>query len=77
MEGMDRMSKDDYMTIHGDMTDSSYWKIEPCNPLDALRKLQKEGVFGELYPYFASKPELEQLQIQQPNSCDEIGKKIS
>ena len=53
MEGMDRMSKDDYMTIHGGY--DRQFVLEDPNlviPLDALRKLQKEGVFGELYPYF-------------------------
>lgn len=55
MEGMDRLSKDDYMTIHGGY--DRQFVLENPNlvvPLDALRKLEKEGEFGELVNYFAT-----------------------
>ena len=55
MEGMDSLSKDDYMTIHGGY-DRQYVLENPnlVVPLDALRKLEKEGEFGELVNYFAT-----------------------
>ncbi len=55
MEGMDALSKDDYMTIHGGY--DRQFVLENPNlvvPLDALRNLEKEGEFGELVNYFAA-----------------------
>ena len=78
MEGMDRMSKDDYMTIHGGY--DRQFVLEDPNlviPLDALRKLQKEGVFGELYPYFASTTGTGTATNSAAKFGDEIGKKFS
>ena len=77
MEGMDRMSKDDYMTIHGGY--DRQFVLEDPNlviPLDALRKLQKEGVFGELYPYFASTTGTGTATNSAAKFGDEIGKKL-
>ena len=77
MEGMDRMSKDDYMTIHGGY--DRQFVLENPNlviPLDALRKLQKEGVFGELYPYFASTTGTGTATTSAAKFGDEIGKKL-
>ena len=77
MEGMDRMSKDDYMTIHGGY--DRQFVLEDPNlviPLDALRKLQKEGVFGELYPYFASTTRTGTATNSAAKFGDEIGKKL-
>ena len=77
MEGMDRMSKDDYMTIHGGY--DRQFVLENPNlviPLDALRKLQKEGVFGELYPYFASTTGTGTATNSAAKFGDEIGKKL-
>ena len=45
-------------------------------PLDALRKLQKEGVFGELYPYFASTTGTGTATNSAAKFGDEIGKKL-
>lgn len=55
MEGMDELSKDDYMTIHGGY--DRQFVLENPNlvvPLDALRNLEREGEFGELVNYFAT-----------------------
>lgn len=55
MEGMDELSKDDYMTIHGGY--DRQFVLENPNlvvPLDALRNLEKAGEFGELVNYFAT-----------------------
>ena len=55
IEGMERMSADDFMTIHGGY-DRAFVTEDPnlVIPLDALRELEKEGVFGELANYFIS-----------------------
>lgn len=55
MEGMDRMSADDFMTIHGGY-DRAYVLENPnlVVPLDALRELERQGEIGELVNYFAS-----------------------
>ncbi len=55
IEGMDELSKDDFMTIHGGY-DRQFVTEDPdlCVPLDALRNLEKEGEFGELVNYFAT-----------------------
>ena len=55
IEGMEKMSKDDYMTIHGGY--DRQFVLENPNlviPLDVLRELQKEGEFGELEETFFS-----------------------
>lgn len=52
-EGMDRLSKDDFMTIHGGY-DRAYVTENPnlVVPLDALRQLEREGEIGSLVNYF-------------------------
>ena len=77
IEGMEKMSKDDYTTIHGGY--DRQFVLENPNlviPLDALRKLQKEGVFGELYPYFASTTGTGTATNPAAKFGDEIGKKL-
>lgn len=53
IKGMDRMSKDDFMTIHGGY-DRAFVLENPnlVVPLDALRELEKEGAIGEVADYF-------------------------
>ena len=55
MEGMDSMSPDDYMTIHGGY-DRQFVLKDPnlVIPLDVMREKVAAGEIGELYPYFAS-----------------------
>ena len=77
IEGMDTMSPDDFTTIHGGY--DRQFVLEDPNlviPLDALRKLQKEGVFGELYPYFASTTGTGTATNSAAKFGDEIGKKL-
>ena len=51
--GMDHADKKDFMTVHGGY-DRAFITEDPdlCIPVDALRKLEKQGVFGKLYDYF-------------------------
>jgi glycine reductase len=55
IEGMDRLSKDDFFTVHGGY-DRQFVLEDPnlAVPLDALRNLEKAGEFGELVNYFAT-----------------------
>lgn len=51
--GMERMSKDDFTSVHGGY--DRQFVLEDPNlvvPLDALRELEKENVIGELADYF-------------------------
>lgn len=51
--GMDSLSKDDFMTVHGGY-DRAFVTENPnlVVPLDVLREMEKEGVIGELANYF-------------------------
>ena len=53
--GMDRLSADDFTSIHGGY-DRQFAIADPnvVVPLDALRELEKEGEFGELVNYFCA-----------------------
>lgn len=53
--GMDRLSPDDFTTIHGGY-DRQFAIANPnlVVPLDALRELEKAGEFGELVNYFCT-----------------------
>lgn len=53
--GMDRLSPDDFTSIHGGY-DRQFAIANPnvVVPLDALRELEKAGEFGELVNYFCS-----------------------
>ncbi len=53
IEGMDRMDKKDFMTIHGGY-DRAFVTENPnlVVPLDVMRDLEREGVIGELANYF-------------------------
>ena len=53
LAGMQRVSKDDFLSIHGGY-DRSFILENPnlVIPLDVLRDLEKEGAFGELADYF-------------------------
>lgn len=53
IEGMERMDKKDFMTIHGGY-DRAFVTENPnlVVPLDVMRDLEREGVIGELANYF-------------------------
>lgn len=53
--GMDRLSADDFTSIHGGY-DRQYAIADPnvVVPLDVLRELEKAGEFGELVNYFCT-----------------------
>lgn len=53
IEGMERLDKKDFMTIHGGY-DRAFVTEDPnlVVPLDVMRDLEKEGVIGELADYF-------------------------
>lgn len=55
ISGMDRLSPDDFTSIHGGY-DRQFAIANPNNvvPLDALRELEKAGEFGELVNYFCA-----------------------
>ena len=55
IEGFDTALAKDWLSVHGGY-DRQYINEDPnlCLGLDALRNLEREGFFGELYPYFYS-----------------------
>lgn len=77
LEGMDRMSADDYMTVHGGY-DRQFVLQDPnlVVPLDVLRKLEKEGEFGELLNYFATTTGTGTATGSAAKFGDAIGKKF-
>lgn len=77
MEGMDSLSKEDYMTIHGGY--DRQFVLEDPNlviPLDVLRKMEKDGEFGELLPYFSSTTGTGTATNSAAKFGDDIGKKF-
>lgn len=77
IEGMDRMSKDDYMTIHGGY--DRQFVLEDPNlviPLDVLREKEKAGEIGELLPYFSSTTGTGTATNSAAKFGDDIGKKF-
>ena len=77
IEGMDKMSKDDYMTVHGGY--DRQFVLEDPNlviPLDVLRKMEKDGEFGELLPYFSSTTGTGTATNSAAKFGDDIGKKF-
>ena len=77
IEGMDKMSKDDYMTIHGGY--DRQFVLEDPNlviPLDVLRKMENDGEIGELLPYFASTTGTGTATNSAAKFGDDIGKKF-
>ena len=66
--GMDRLSADDFTSIHGGY-DRQFAIADPnvVVPLDALRELEKEGEFGELVNYFC---EIGRASCRERVSCD-------
>lgn len=77
MENMDRMSKDDYMTIHGGY--DRQFVLEDPNlviPLDVLREKEEAGEIGELYPFFATTTGTGTATNSAAKFGDEIGKKL-
>lgn len=77
IEGMDAMSKDDYMTVHGGY--DRQFVLEDPNlviPLDVLRKMEKAGEFGELLPYFSSTTGTGTATNSAARFGDDIGKKF-
>lgn len=77
IEGMDRMSADDFMTVHGGY-DRQFVLKDPnlVVPLDVLRKLEKSGEFGELLNYFAATTGTGTATGSAAKFGDEIGKKF-
>jgi selenoprotein B, glycine/betaine/sarcosine/D-proline reductase family len=55
IEGMDRLSAKDFITVHGGY-DRAFVTKNPnlVVPLDALRELEREGEIGELVNYFVT-----------------------
>lgn len=77
VEGMDTMSKDDYMTIHGGY--DRQFVLENPNlviPLDVLREKEKSGEIGSILPYFASTTGTGTATNSAAKFGDEIGKKF-
>ena len=77
MEGMDSLSKDDYMTIHGGY--DRQFVLENPNlviPLDVLREKEKAGEIGALYPFFATTTGTGTATNSAAKFGDEIGKKL-
>lgn len=77
MENMDRLSKDDYMTVHGGY--DRQFVLENPNlviPLDVLREKEKAGEIGELYPYFATTTGTGTATNSAAKFGDDIGKKL-
>lgn len=77
IEGMDAMSKDNYMTIHGGY--DRQFVLENPNlviPLDVLREKEKNGEIGSLLPYFASTTGTGTATNSAARFGDEIGKKF-
>ena len=77
IEGMDQMSKDDYMTVHGGY--DRQFVLEDPNlviPLDVLRKMEKDGEIGVLLPYFSSTTGTGTATNSAARFGDDIGKKF-
>lgn len=77
MENMDRLSKDDYMTVHGGY--DRQFVLENPNlviPLDVLREKEKAGEIGELYPYFATTTGTGTATNSAAKFGDDIGQKL-
>ena len=77
MEGMDSLSKEDYMTVHGGY--DRQFVLEDPNlviPLDVLRKMEKDGEIGELLPYFSSTTGTGTATNSAARFGDDIGKKF-
>ena len=77
IEGMEKMSKDDYTTIHGGY-DRQFVMEDPnlVIPLDVLRKKEKDGEIGKLYPYFASTTGTGTATNSAAKFGTDIGKKL-
>lgn len=77
IEGMEKMSKDDYTTIHGGY-DRQFVMEDPnlVIPLDVLRKKEKDGEIGKLYPYFASTTGTGTATNSAAKFSTDIGKKL-
>ena len=77
IEGMDRLSPDDFTTIHGGY-DRQFVMANPnlVVPLDVLRKFEKEGEIGELANYFYTTTGTGTATGSAAKFGDEIGKKL-
>lgn len=53
IRGVDHLSPESYETVHGGY-DPTYASEDPHRvlPLDVVRDLEREGVIGEIYPYY-------------------------
>ncbi len=77
IDGMERMSKDDYMTVHGGY--DRQFVLEDPNlvvPLDVLREMEAAGEIGSLYPYFATTTGTGTATNSAAKFGDEIGAKL-
>lgn len=53
ISGLDELKPGEWETVHGGY-DHTYANADPnlCMPMDALRRLEKEGAIGALHPFF-------------------------
>ena len=77
IKGMDTMSADDFMTIHGGY-DRQFVLADPnlVIPLDVLRKMENAGEIGELYDYINCTTGTGTSTASAAKFGDEIGKKL-
>ena len=77
IEGMDRLSKDDFFTVHGGY-DRQFVLEDPnlAVPIDAMRNLEKAGEFGELVNYFATTTGTGTATGSAAKFGDAIGKRL-
>lgn len=75
--GMDRLSPEEFTTIHGGY-DRQFVMENPnlVVPLDVLRKLEREGEFGELVDYFCATTGTGTATGSAAKFGDEIGKRF-
>ena len=75
--GMDRLSPDDFTTIHGGY-DRQFAMANPnvVVPLDALRELERNGEFGELVNYFCTTTGTGTATASAAKFGSEIGKML-
>jgi glycine/betaine/sarcosine/D-proline reductase family selenoprotein B len=77
IKGMDTMSPDDFMTVHGGY-DRQFVLANPnlVVPLDVLREMEKDGEFGKLYDSFFATTGTGTATGSAAKFGDAIGKKL-
>lgn len=70
---MNALKAGEFMTIHGGI-DTTFGNENPniIVPVDAMRELEKEGVFGTLYPYFYTTTGTGTSEASATKMADEI-----